>query len=80
MERTAADIRAELAEIDSELRDMVGSPDFSVSGMSVDEQQMHGRLMQRKADLELALGVIANGGTSEQNASNTPRTGTAGGW
>lgn len=78
-ERTVEDIREELAEIDAELRDMVGSPDFNVSGMSVDEQTLHNRLMERKASLELQIAAIGNGGTSEQNASNTP-SGVPGGW
>ena len=77
--RTAEEVRVELAEIESELADMVGSPDFTVSGFTADEQKLFDRLMQRKADLELTLGTIAAGGTSEENASNS-RSSIPGGW
>jgi len=77
MARTAAEIQADLDEINSELSDMIGAPGFTIGGMTVDERGLHERLMQRKADCEFALATLANTGSAEQNASNSSRRG---GW
>ncbi len=76
---TEAELRVDLEEMRDELRDMIGSVDFSIAGFSADEQKLHDRLVTSIADIELKLGTIANGGTSEENASNS-RSSMPGGW
>ncbi len=71
MSRTAADIRVDLTEIEDELQDMIGAVDGNIEGFTIDEKGVHERLLQRKAGLEMELHTINNGGTSEENASNT---------
>lgn len=78
-ERTVEDLRVELAEVEAELAEIIGAVDFNVAGMTADEQGTHTRLMQRQADLVFQINVVTNGGTSEQNATNT-RSGAPGGW
>lgn len=47
-----AALQAELDEVNDQLAEMVGAPNFSVGSLTIDENTLHQNLIQRKASLE----------------------------
>ncbi len=64
---TQADLQLELDEINAQLAEMVGSPNFSVGGFSVDESKLQEDLIKRKQSLEWRIQNMAAGGSASDN-------------
>lgn len=69
--QTADDLAAQLAEVDAQLAEMIGSADISLGGLTVDETQLQKNLMERKTSLEWRIANAASGGSVSATAGGS---------
>ncbi len=61
------DLQKQLAEVQDEISLMTGSVNFSMGGMTVDENASYDRLVNQKADLQWSISNIKSGGGVDDN-------------
>lgn len=65
---TAADLQARLDEVDAQLTEMVGAPNFSLGQLTVDESKMYADLSAERVSLRFRIATLAAGGNAHDNA------------
>ncbi len=64
-----ADLQSQLSEVEDEISAMTGAVDFSMGGMTIDEQGSYDRLVSQRADLQWRINNYNAGGGINDNCA-----------
>ncbi len=67
-EETIESLGIQLAEVEDQIKEMTGAPDFSVGGLSIDEGELYKRLVSQRADLQWRISNMRSGAASGDNS------------
>lgn len=64
---TREQLVTELAEVETQISEMVGAPDFTAENLSVQETTLLNQLRERRLELETRIAAVDAGGNSGDN-------------
>lgn len=70
-EETVDSLLIQLREVEDQIKEMTGAPDFNVGSLSIDESELYRRLVEQRADLNLRIGYMRAGAASGDNCGGS---------